>query len=151
MDINITIDTPYKRKITARFLRNIALSVLSAENTPPEAEMGILITGQEKVRELNREYRDKDRDTDVLSFYMTPETEKENFVEPPDKKIHLGEVIISYTQAALQATENGHPVTKEITILLVHGVLHLLGYDHETNEEDARRMRAKEKKILDNL
>ena len=82
---------------------------------------------------------------------MTPETEEEYFIEPPDKKVHLGEVIISYPQAALQAMENGHPVSKEITILLVHGVLHILGYDHETNEEEARRMQAREKKILETL
>jgi probable rRNA maturation factor len=151
VDINITIDVPYKRKITARLLRSTAHAVFAAEKTAPHVELGILITGQEKVRELNRDYRGKDYNTDVLSFYMTLETKEESFVEPPDNMVHLGEVIISYPQAALQAKENGHPVSKEITILLVHGILHLLGYDHETNEEDAKKMQAREEAILKNL
>lgn len=69
---------------------------------------------------------------------------------PPDGVRHLGEVIISYPQTAIQAAEHGHPIPKELTILIIHGVLHLLGYDHETAEPEDN-MRAKEAEILSHI
>jgi len=153
MVINIIIEDDYKKKISRRLLRWVAEQVLNAEKTGNNTELGVLITTQEKVHELNRTYRKIDRPTDVLSFYMIPESaggKSEIFINPPDNLRHLGEVIISYPQAVIQAKENSHPADQEITVLLVHGILHLLGYDHEKTE-DEERMKPRETAILKSM
>ncbi len=149
MEINILIDDEFKNKITKRWLTGIAEQVLQEENSGKNTELGILITNQGKVQQLNWTYRNKNEPTDVLSFYMVPEPsqKEDNFVNAPDKVLHLGEVIISYPQAVIQAREHQHPVKKEITILLIHGILHLLGYDHE-KPADAKKMKPRETIIL---
>jgi probable rRNA maturation factor len=150
MEINITVEDEFKRKITKRLIRSVVMQVLSAEKTGDNVELGVLITTQQKVHELNRTYRKINRTTDVLSFFMIPESASANtnfFVNPPDNIRHLGEVIISYPQAVIQAKEHQHPVATEVTVLLVHGILHLLGYDHE-KPEDEKRMKPREAVIL---
>ena len=134
------------------WLASVVEQVLTAEGVASAAELGLVITGQERIQELNRVYRGKDRPTDVLSFNMTATAEETGieatpFVTPPDGMLHLGEVIISYPQAVMQAQEREHSVKKEMAILIIHGVLHLCGYDHEKTEE-ARLMRARETEIL---
>ena len=134
------------------WLMSIVGQVLTAEGVTSAVELGLVITGQERVQELNRVYRGKDRPTDVLSFNMISTHEETGieatpFVTPPDGMLHLGEVIISYPQAVMQAQEREHSVKKEMAILIIHGVLHLCGYDHEKTEE-ARLMRARETEIL---
>jgi probable rRNA maturation factor len=153
MEINVLIEDEIKVETGADWLQNILEKTLMAENVPPAVEISLVITGQEQIQALNRDYRGKDRPTDVLSFAMqeTKEGEEpEAFIGPPDGLLHLGEVIISYPQAVLQAAERGHSVKNEIAILIVHGVLHILGYDHE-KEEMAPAMSAREKTILDLL
>jgi len=108
-----------------------------------EAELSILITDDEEICSLNRDYRGIDRPTDVLSF---SQIEGEGPVVLPDL---LGDVVISWETAQRQATELGHEVPTEIKRLLVHGVLHLLGFDHEKDEEAARAMREEEAKYLE--
>jgi probable rRNA maturation factor len=76
-----------------------------------------------------------------------PTLRKETFVTPPDNIKHLGEVVISYPQALKQAREAKHPVKKEVAVLLIHGILHLLGYDHEKSR-DEKRMKPRETAIL---
>jgi probable rRNA maturation factor len=149
MEINILIDNEFKKKVTKRWLTLVAEQVLKEEKTGSNVELGILITNQAKVHELNRTYRNINRPTDVLSFYMIPEPAQKNdtFITAPDNIQHLGEVVISYPQAVLQARENKHAVKKEITILLIHGILHLLGYDHE-KPPDEQRMKPREVAIL---
>jgi probable rRNA maturation factor len=151
MEINVLIDLEYKGKFTKRWLTAIACRVLKAEKTGENVELGILITGQANISELNKTYRGKDGPTDVLSFYMNPEIPQDIpdvYVTPPDNIKHLGEVIISYPQALIQAREQKYPVKEEITLLLVHGVLHLVGYDHEKSPAEDKRMRAREIDIL---
>ncbi len=152
MEINISIDDEFKRKITRRWLKTAAERTLTAEKTSSSVELGILITNQENVRSLNWAYRSKNEPTDVLSFYMIPEPgqKKETFINPPDNINHLGEVVISYPQAVIQARENKHTVKKEITILLIHGILHLLGYDHE-KPADEKKMKPREAVIINLL
>ncbi|MBN1366861.1 MAG: rRNA maturation RNase YbeY [Dehalococcoidales bacterium] len=152
MEINISIDDEYKKRITQRSLRNITERTLKMEKTGENVEMGILITNQENIRTLNLTYRDINEPTDVLSFYMIPEAEHEGdmFIVPPDNVKHIGEVVISYPQALKQARENRHKVQKEIAVLLVHGILHLLGYDHEEPADEAK-MKPREKAILDSV
>lgn len=109
-----------------------------------EAELSILITGDEEIRSLNRDYRALDRSTDVLSF---SQVEGEG---PVSARQLLGDVVISWETAGRQASELGHSLHEELQRLLIHGVLHLLGFDHEEDEEAARTMREMEKKYFKN-
>ena len=149
MEINVLIDEEYEGEIEAGWLGSVVEQVLVAENTAPEAELGLVITSQARIRELNLVYLGIDEPTDVLAFPMGPEVDSDmpDFVTPPDGAVHLGEVIISYPQAFMQADEHRHPVKKEVAILITHGVLHLLGYDHSAPEQE-QRMRAREAEIL---
>jgi probable rRNA maturation factor len=146
---SLCYDKNYGSKYFNWWLIDIAERVLKAEKAGPKVEMGILITNQGNIRTLNLTYRNINEPTDVLSFYMMPEPEqaKETFIMPPDNVKHIGEVVISYPQAIIQARENKHTVKKEITVLLIHGILHLLGYDHE-KPVDEKKMKPREAAIL---
>jgi probable rRNA maturation factor len=151
MEINILIEEEYKGKITRTWLSEVAKKVLAAERTGQNVELGILLTNQRKIEELNRKYRNINKPTDVLSFFMIPENGlSDAFITPPDNIRHLGEVIISYPQAKIQAKECKHTIKEEIAILIIHGLLHLLGYDHE-EVKDEKVMRARESAILNCL
>ena len=109
------------------------------------AELGILFVGDQRMRGLNHRYRGKDRTTDVLAFAMreasTPHASR--FTPRP-----LGDVVISIPAAQRQARQRGRSLDEELTVLLVHGILHLCGYDHERSEKEARRMHRRERMIL---
>jgi probable rRNA maturation factor len=92
---------------------------------PKEVIVGILITGDAEMHALNREYRGIDQTTDVLSF-------NENFVDPESGLDYLGDIIISIPRAKKLALEGGHTIEQEIQLLVIHGILHLSGYDHDT-------------------
>jgi len=150
MEISVLIESEFKGRLEAGWLRSIAEQILVAQGIGPNAELSVVITGQEGIRELNRDYRGKDEPTDVLAFAMVVAEEGKGdvpFVTAPDGILHFGEVIISYPQAAIQAEERRHSIKREIAILLIHGVLHLLGYEHD-KPELGRKMRAKESEIL---
>ena len=151
MEINVIIEGDFAECPAVSWLRGIAKQVLIAQGVSSDIELGLVITTQERVQELNRSYRGKDEPTDVLAFYMTSAAEESSsFVAPPDGVLHLGEVIISYPQAVIQAKEHQHSIKKELAILIIHGVLHLLGYDHEEPELE-RRMRGREADILSQI
>jgi len=137
--ILVSIDEPFSESLSAERLAAVARRVLEAEGSPA-CELSIAVTDDQTVRTLNRQYAGEDAVTDVLSF---SQREGEELVAPPEGVPPLGEVVIAYPQAARQASERGHAATEEVEWLLVHGVLHLLGYDHAEPEE-ARRMRARE-------
>lgn len=152
MEINVLIDEDFEGCLEASRLQGIVERILAAEGTGSDAELSLVITGQKRVQQLNRTYRGKDEPTDVLAFSMrpgeeTPGTDSPPFIMPPDGVLHLGEVIISYPQAVIQAEEHRHPVEREVIILTIHGVLHLLGYDHDKPGLE-RKMRAREAEIL---
>jgi probable rRNA maturation factor len=150
VEVNVLIDEGFEERLVASWLERVAEKVLVAQDSGSKAELGLVIVGQEKVRQLNLSYLGKDEPTDVLAFSMLPEQSRENillFVVPPDDIKHLGEVIISYPQAVIQAEEHQHSVKREIAILLIHGVLHLLGYDHDKPKPE-QEMRAREAEIL---
>ena len=107
------------------------------------AELGILFVGDQRMRGLNRRYRGKDCTTDVLAFAMRE--------APYSSARLLGDVVIAVPTAARQAKRGQRSLDEELTVLLVHGVLHLCGYDHERSEKDARRMHHREQKILRSL
>ena len=107
------------------------------------AELGILFVGDQRMRSLNRQYRGKDRTTDVLAFAMRE--------APHSSSSLLGDVVIAVPTAVRQAKEGQRSLDEELTVLLVHGILHLCGYDHERSEKEARRMHRRERMILGSL
>ena len=144
-EVPIKIEAGFRDRLDRAALRRLAVRVLKAEGVAPPAEVGLVVTGDETVRDLNRRYRGLDEPTDVLSFGHEPAGEP--FVTPPDGVRRLGEVVLSYPTAERQAQEAGHSVQEEAAHLVTHGLLHLLGYDHE-DPEDERRMRARERFVL---
>ena len=149
MEINVLVGEGFEGCPEASWLRSVAEQVLTAQGVSLNVELGLVITSQERVQQLNKSYRGKDEPTDVLAFYMTSAA-GEIFVAPPDGMLHLGEVIISYPQTVLQAEEHQHSIKRELAILIIHGVLHLLGYDHEESEQE-RQMRAREADVLSQI
>jgi probable rRNA maturation factor len=155
MDISVLIEAGFEGCLEAGWLQSVAEHVLVAQGTGSGAELSLVIAGQERVQQLNRSYRGKDEPTDVLAFSMLPGkemsgTESPPFVAPPDGVLHLGEVIISYPQALIQAEEHHHSLKREVAILIIHGVLHLLGYEHDKPELE-RQMRAREAEVLNSI
>jgi probable rRNA maturation factor len=142
--VYVRIDAPFRKSVTEDWLRLIAGRVLAAEGVT-SAEIGIVITGDRAVQTLNRNYRGEDAPTDVLSFALTEDAQ--DFVLPPDAVSRLGEVVVSFPTARRQAQQAGRPVAEEMAHLVVHGILHLLGYDH-AQEAEERAMRAREEALL---
>lgn len=114
-----------------------------------ECELSVTFTDNGKIRILNRDYRGIDRPTDVLSFPMYSFADGD--VPDGDEHVMLGDIVISVEKAREQAAEYGHSLRREIAFLAVHSVLHLLGYDHETSEEDEKEMFALQEKIMNAL
>ena len=132
------------------WLRQAAETTLAYEGVDYPAELSLFVTDDKTVQELNRTYRGIDRRTDVLAFAFREDTGDALFPAPPGETTHLGEVIISYHQAARQAEEQKHLLKQELMILTIHGVLHLLGYDHDHSKKE-QKMRAREAEILARL
>ncbi len=109
-------------------------------------DLGVHLVSDRTIQELNATHRAKDAPTDVLSFPL----ESPDFVLPPGEQVNLGDVVVSYPRAVAQAEEYGHPLDRELAYLVAHGVLHVLGYDHET-ESDQQVMRKKEEEALQPL
>jgi probable rRNA maturation factor len=149
MEINVLVDEHFKADLEVSWLEGIARQVLEAEDAGTQTELGLFIASGERVKQLNRDYLGRDEPTDVLAFSAREGVGAElpPFVPPPDGVLHLGEVIISYPQAVVQAGEHQHSIKREIAILIIHGVLHLLGYDHDKPEVE-RQMRAREAELL---
>jgi probable rRNA maturation factor len=126
-------------------LKRSARAIL-ADVGEPSAELGILFVGDQRMQGLNRRYRGKDRTTDVLAFAIREATTVPHVSYFPPNM--LGDVVISAPTAWRQAKEARQSFDEEIVRLLVHGILHLCGYDHERSEKEARRMYRRERMIL---
>lgn len=138
----IVIDDALKSRLVAGLNAAARLHGLTEQT-----EVDITIVDDEEIHRLNREYRDVDRPTDVLSFALDEGGEDEpELLDSPEEHL-LGDIIISAETAQRQGEEFGHGLTREVVYLAVHGLLHLLGYDHMT-EEDKVIMRAKEEEAL---
>ncbi|MFC1919506.1 rRNA maturation RNase YbeY [Chloroflexota bacterium] len=148
-EIQIRIDKPFGKLLNIKWLAFIIRVTLAAEAAVDSIEIGLLITDQGMVQRLNRDFRGLNEPTDVLAFSLTESDRDEHpFPPPPDGVVRLGEVIISYPQAKEQAAEHRHSIKQELALLIIHGVLHLLGYDHE-DLEDKARMQGREREILE--
>ena len=147
--IEVFVEEQFRESVDKPWAKKIGRGVLKDEGVVPPYEVSLVFTDSATVQRLNRDYRGVNRPTDVLAFYMRTGQEADNsFPLPPDGVARLGEVIISYPQAVAQATEQGHSTERELALLVIHGILHLLGHDHEKAEDEAR-MRAREKELLD--
>ena len=158
--VNLQVDEQFEGEVSLPGLVRTANRALRAGNAGEGASVDVAVTGDEEVRELNRRYRGLDETTDVLSFSFAHAGEYQGAGEPssPAADIDfpvpagadgsLGEVIISYPQAERQGGQAGRGTAAELSALLAHGVLHLLGYDHES-EGEALVMRRLEAKALE--
>ena len=121
---------------------------LYEEGYTGDFEVSLTFTDNEGIREINRKYREIDRETDVLSFPMTDEGE-DFTVDPETGCFMLGDIVVSLEKALTQAEEYGHSFKREVAFLAVHSMLHLLGYDHERSEEEEREMFGKQDIVLE--
>ena len=120
----------------------------NVEKVSPEAEVSVTFVTNERIQEINKEYRQKDKPTDVISFALQEMGEGEIEIHyEEDAPSILGDIIISVSMAKEQAEDYGHSIERELGFLAVHGFLHLLGYDHETGEQE-KEMFDKQKEIL---
>jgi probable rRNA maturation factor len=143
-EVEIQVEPAFAGRVVEGKLAQIVYTVLEQEQQPEGTELTLVITDDEQIRALNRSYREIDSATDVLSF---PSSEGPAFVTPEGLPPYLGDVIVSFPTALAQATEQAHSVDEELALLIVHGCLHLLGYDHATDEEQ-QRMWARQDTIL---
>ena len=148
--INVQIKRGLEAGLDRIWLRKVISSVLEFEKTREPVEIDCVLTDNPTVQKLNSLYRGIDSPTDVLSFALS-ETKTAGarviFPTEPGAITHLGEIVISYPMAVHQARYLGHSIEEEIRLLIIHGTLHLLGYDHQ-KDGDARRMRAREMVIV---
>lgn len=146
------LEIPYEQ-----IVRDIIPAVLEYENCPYEAEVNLLFTDNDAIREMNRDYRQVDAPTDVLSFPMIEFEMESDFshvedcvedcFNPETGELLLGDIVISVEKVAEQAKQYGHSQTRELAFLVAHSMLHLCGYDHMEDEE-RERMEKKQREIL---
>lgn len=129
-------------------VRRCCNAVLQMEKVKGSVEISVTFVNNERIKELNKQYRDKDTETDVLSFPLGGDGKYD--INPETGAQMLGDVVISMEKAVEQAELYGHSIQREVGYLTAHSVLHLLGYDHETNLERVR-MREKEEFIMEQL
>lgn len=131
--VEVQIAPALAEAVLAEGLQTVVEAVLRHEGRP--GEVTVVLTDDEGIQALNRDFLGLDAPTDVLSF--SAQEDGGPFVTAPEVGGYLGDVIVSYPRAVAQAEERGYPVQQELNLLIVHGVLHLLGYDHADEEEKA--------------
>lgn len=146
--VTIEVDEPYADAVDTAALEQLANHVLRGESVAGPVEVSIWITNEDELHTLNRTYRNVDASTDVLSFGQ--EDDDTFFVSAPDQPRYIGDLAVSYPHAVRQAEEYNHSLQRELSYLVTHGLLHLLGYDHE-EPEDANVMRGREEALLSAL
>ena len=142
--------------------QDVCRAVLTHEGCPYDVQLSLLLTDDEGIRELNRSFREKDAETDVLSFpaieweeaasfdIFEDDPMSEMYFDPEEDALILGDIVINVMRVRSQALEYGHSELREYAFLTAHSMLHLLGYDHE-DEESAAVMESKQEKILADL
>ena len=150
-----------QNEIGEKLFQRVAETALKVVGIKDKTEISLAVVGDGRMRKLNKMYRARNRVTDVLAFanksvipYLAKafprlkKGEDVKFIEPPDNIKRLGEIIICYPRAKKQAKRLGHSLEKELTVLLIHGILHLLGYKDEKGEKEAKEMKEMGEKIL---
>ena len=151
IDIDIQVHPQFADQVDAALIERAVQAVIEAEQVAGALEVSVLVTDDAELHQLNRDYRGVDAPTDVLSFADEPEDDGPNFVRPPDLPRYLGDIAISYQRVLSQAADYGHSPARELAYLTAHGILHLLGYDHELGPEQAAAMRAREEVAMERL
>ena len=154
--VHVAVDPAFTHQVKKAALRHAAQAALESVTGKARGELTVYITDDARVHELNRTYRHVDAPTDVLAFRLV----QDSAVGPSDDGLpfdplaeaagYLGDVVISYPTAAEQSTAYGHSTDEELQMLVAHGVLHLLGYDHEQPEERKEMWRL-QSVVLDRL
>jgi probable rRNA maturation factor len=152
IEVDIQLDDRFADELDSSLIEQAVAAALLIEGVSDSIEMSVLVGDDAALHTLNRDYRGVDAPTDVLSFGDDDaEPAHAQFVRPPDAPRHLGDLAISYERVVAQAAEYGHSRARELAYLTVHGVLHLLGYDHERGEADAALMRAREEAAMERI
>jgi len=161
MTINIDKETEVTFNFNEeKYVEKVILAAMDYVDCPYEAEVNVLFTNNEGIHEMNREYREIDRPTDVLSFPMVEYEQPGNFdsleeeqgdcFHPETGELLLGDIVLSYDKIKEQAAEYGHSELRELCFLVAHSMLHLFGYDHMEEEERAH-MEQMQREILSGL
>jgi len=161
MTVNIEYEASKKLEFDyEELVKRVIAACMDYEECPYDAEINVLFTDDENIRQINREYRSIDAPTDVLSFpaveYDIPgdfsrlEDDVASFFNPETGELILGDIVISVDRAVMQAEEYGHTIEREIAFLTAHSMFHLFGYDHMA-EEDAKIMEQKQEAVLEEL
>ena len=152
--VNMTFDCFSLRRLSVSSIIGKCIeATLKAENIPVKCEINVLVTNDKGIHAINKEIRDIDRPTDVLSFPMfqleagNPPEDWEEYLDIETDMCPLGDMCISLERAVAQAKEFGHSVKREVGYLTIHSMLHLLGYDHLDEGEMKKQMRAREEAI----
>ncbi len=135
--IAIKIDERYAAALKADLLRRAVEATLAHESAPADSSLTVVITDDDELRRMNEEFLGHNAVTDVLAF---PNGDP----DPESGQVYLGDVLVAYPQAALQAENAGHSTVEELQLLVVHGVLHLLEHDHYQEGEKARMWAAQD-------
>jgi probable rRNA maturation factor len=153
IEVDVQIDERFESAADAALIERAVAAALAAEGLSGALEVSVLVSDDATLHQLNRDYRDVDAPTDVLSFADDEDADAEltTFVRPPGAPRYLGDLAISYERVIAQAAEYGHSRERELAFLAVHGVLHLLGYDHERGPADEAAMRARQDVIMQQL
>jgi probable rRNA maturation factor len=165
MTVNIEYETDIKLDLDyEKIIRAVVEQSVDYEKCPYETEVNVILTDNEAIHGINKEYRDVDRPTDVLSFpminYESPadfdaleeamERNPEDYFNPDTGELILGDIIISVEKVEEQAAKYGHSKERELAFLTAHSMMHLFGYDH-MEEEEAKVMEAKQAEVLEQL
>lgn len=151
---NIQMKIDFEKDLNELIEKAVGFS-LESEDFPLEPEISFILCDDEKIRELNKNHREIDAPTDVLSFpmleYIDGIAQAEDYdFDMSEDLLMLGDIVISLETATRQADEYGHSLEREIAFLATHGIFHLLGYDHETKEEESI-MLGKQESVLEKL
>jgi probable rRNA maturation factor len=155
IEVDVQVDDRFAAQADVTLIERAVAAVLAGEGIDEAVEVSVLVAGDADLHTLNRDYRGVDAPTDVLSFAAEEQAPGDaghpTFVLPPAAPRYLGDIAISYERVVAQAAEYGHSPARELAYLAAHGVLHLLGYDHERGPEDAAAMRAREEAAMERL
>ncbi len=160
--MTIQIDYEAEEKLDFDYeelIEKVVIEALDYEECPYEAEVNVVLTDDEAIHEVNLEFRQIDRPTDVLSFpmveyseagYFDDLEEQDDLFHPETGELMLGDIMISVDKVKEQAANYGHSLKRELGFLVAHSMLHLMGYDH-MEEEEREEMERKQREILDHL
>ncbi|MCC6148497.1 MAG: rRNA maturation RNase YbeY [Anaerolineaceae bacterium] len=139
---HIVVGTGFKKNISSAFVLEIVKRIRKALTISPNSGLSIVIEDNEFIQDLNQRYRGINEPTDVLSFQSEE-------IDPQNGSTYLGDIVISLPQVIAQAEAGGHSMEDELTLIIVHGILHLLGYDHKDEREKQEMWNIQKKILLD--